>query len=41
MLSLDYNVYLYMQQAIDFAIHKAFEEQKIEFAYPTQTLYVT
>jgi small-conductance mechanosensitive channel len=39
-LSPDYNVYMDRQQAIYFAIHEAFEQEHIEFAYPTQTLYV-
>lgn len=39
-LSADYNVYMNIQQDINFAIKKAFEERGIEFAYPTQTLYV-
>jgi small-conductance mechanosensitive channel len=40
-LSPDYNLYMDRQQAIYFAIHEAFEQEHIEFAYPTQTLYVT
>jgi small-conductance mechanosensitive channel len=40
-LSADYNRYMDIQQAIYFAIHEAFEQEQIEFAYPTQTLYVT
>jgi small-conductance mechanosensitive channel len=28
------------QQAINFRIHEAFEELGVEFAYPTQTLWV-
>jgi len=39
-LSPDYNKYMDIQQEINFAIKKAFEEKGIEFAYPTQTLYV-
>jgi small-conductance mechanosensitive channel len=39
-LSPDYNVYMDIQQAINFAIHKAFEGDGIEFAYPTQKLFV-
>ncbi len=39
-LDPDYNVYMDRQQAINLAIMRAFEEQGIEFAYPTQTLYV-
>ena len=40
-LSPDYNLYMDRQQAIYFAIHEAFEQEHIGFAYPTQTLYVT
>lgn len=40
-LSRDYNKYMDIQQEINFAIKKEFETQGIEFAYPTQTLYVT
>jgi small-conductance mechanosensitive channel len=29
-----------IQQAINFAIHRRFAEEKIEFAYPTQTIYM-
>ncbi|MBU0595996.1 mechanosensitive ion channel family protein [Candidatus Bipolaricaulota bacterium] len=36
----DYNVYMDVQQAINLAIMRAFEQRGIEFAYPTQTLYV-
>ncbi len=39
-LSADYNVYMDVQQAINLAIFKAFEEAGIEFAFPTRTLYV-
>jgi small-conductance mechanosensitive channel len=38
--SPDYNVYMDIQQAINLEIFKQFEENGIEFAYPTQTLYV-
>jgi small-conductance mechanosensitive channel len=40
-LSPDYNLYMDRQQAIYFAIHEAFEQEQINFAYPTQTLFVT
>ncbi|OIO75043.1 MAG: mechanosensitive ion channel protein MscS [Elusimicrobia bacterium CG1_02_37_114] len=40
-LSSDYNKYMDVQQEINFAIKEGFEKQKIEFAYPTQTLYLT
>jgi small-conductance mechanosensitive channel len=39
-LSADYTVYMSVQQAINFAIFRAFEEDGIEFAFPSQTLYV-
>ena len=39
-LSRDYNKYMDIQQEINFAIKEAFEKQGIEFAYPTQTLYL-
>jgi small-conductance mechanosensitive channel len=39
-LSPDYNLFMDRQQAIYFAIHEAFEREGIEFAYPTQTLFV-
>ena len=39
-LSSDYNKYMDIQQEINFAIKKKFAEEGIEFAYPTQTLYV-
>ena len=40
-LSPDFNAYMDVQQAINFEIHRAFEEAGIEFAYPTQTLFLT
>ena len=40
-LSADYNRYMDLQQAINFAIHAAFEREAIEFAYPTQKLWVS
>ncbi|UCF20306.1 MAG: mechanosensitive ion channel family protein [Gemmatimonadota bacterium] len=36
----DYNVYMDIQQAINLSLYQRFEEQGIEFAYPTQTLYL-
>ena len=36
----DYNVYMDIQQAINLEIYERFEEHGIEFAYPTQTLFV-
>lgn len=39
-LSGDYNKYMDTQQEINFKIKEEFESQGIEFAYPTQTLFV-
>jgi small-conductance mechanosensitive channel len=39
-LSADYNTYMDVQQAINLAIFRRFAEEGIEFAYPTQTLFV-
>jgi len=39
-LGADYNLYMDIQQAINLLIHERFEEQGIEFAYPTQTLFL-
>lgn len=39
-LSADYNIYMDKQQEINMAIKKVFEREQIEFAYPTQTLFV-
>lgn len=39
-LSPDYNIYMDIQQSIYFAIHEDFEQEGIEFAYPTQKLFV-
>lgn len=36
----DYNVYMDVQQAINLALFKKFSEERIDFAYPTQTLYM-
>ena len=36
----DYNLYMDIQQTINLSIFKQFEEKGIEFAYPTQTLFV-
>jgi small-conductance mechanosensitive channel len=38
--SADYVLYMNTQESINLKIFKAFEEQKIEFAYPTQTVLV-
>ena len=39
-LGSDYNKYMDTQQAINLYIHQQFEKQGIEFAYPTQTVFV-
>lgn len=39
-LSADYNTYMDIQQAINLAILRAFAREKIEFAFPTRTLYI-
>ncbi len=39
-MSSDYNKYMDIQQEINFAIKEEFEKRGIEFAYPTQTLFV-
>lgn len=36
----DYKLYMDIQQAINLKIHERFEAEGIEFAYPTQTLFV-
>ncbi len=36
----DYNDYMNTQQSINFAIKEKFEKEGIEFAYPTQTIFV-
>lgn len=36
----DYNTYMDIQQAINLRTHERFEEEAIEFAYPTQTLHL-
>ena len=40
MLKPDYTLYMETQQAINLGIFMKFEKEKIEFAYPTQTLIV-
>ena len=40
-LSPDYNVYMDLQQSINFRLMEEFQEAGIEFAYPTQQLYLT
>ncbi|WP_218082004.1 mechanosensitive ion channel family protein [Anthocerotibacter panamensis] len=39
-LSGDYNIYMDIQQAINLAIYEHFEAEAIDFAYPTQTLFL-
>lgn len=39
-LSADYNSYADVHQRILFAIHEAFENNNLSFAYPTQTLFL-
>jgi len=39
-LSADFNVYMDIQQAINFAMYERFNEMGISFAYPTQTLFL-
>ncbi|HOM09922.1 MAG TPA: mechanosensitive ion channel [Spirochaetota bacterium] len=38
--SNDYNLYMDIQQEINFKIKEAFEEHEIEFAYPTSMVYI-
>ena len=40
-LSSNYNKYMDIQEKINFAIKSEFEKRGIEFAYPTQTLYLS
>lgn len=40
-LDRDFGIYMNIQQAINLRIHERFEAEGIEFAYPTQTLFVT
>jgi small-conductance mechanosensitive channel len=39
-LSPDYNLYMEIQQRINLLIYEVFEKEQIEFAFPTQTLYL-
>jgi small-conductance mechanosensitive channel len=39
-LRSDYNCYMDIQQEINFQIKEQFEQRGIEFAYPTQTLFL-
>jgi small-conductance mechanosensitive channel len=36
----DYNLYMDTQQKINLELFKQFEDEKIEFAYPSQSLYI-
>ncbi|MFQ5934919.1 MAG: mechanosensitive ion channel family protein [Acidiferrobacterales bacterium] len=36
----EYNIYMDIQQTVNLAIFQRFEQAQIEFAYPTQTLFV-
>jgi len=38
--SVEYNVYMDVQQAINLALVRRFEAEGIEFAYPTRTLFI-
>ncbi|HEY5967238.1 MAG TPA: mechanosensitive ion channel family protein [Chitinophagaceae bacterium] len=38
--SADYNLYMDRQQAINMAIFEEFQKEKIEFAYPTQKIFI-
>jgi small-conductance mechanosensitive channel len=37
-LGPDYNLYMDLQQAINFGIHRRFEAERIDFAYPTREI---
>ena len=39
-LNPDYTVYMDVQQRINFAIFRVFEDESIEFAFPSRTLYI-
>lgn len=39
-LNSDYNKYMDIQQSINFKIKEEFDKRKIDFAYPTQTLFI-
>jgi small-conductance mechanosensitive channel len=39
-LKADYNIYMDIQQAINLQIYARFAQEGIDFAYPTQTLYL-
>ena len=39
-LSPEYNVYMDIQQGINLELHRRFDEEGIDFAYPTRTVFV-
>ena len=39
-LSREFGVYMDIQQAVNLRLHERFEQEGIEFAYPTQTLFL-
>jgi small-conductance mechanosensitive channel len=39
-LSADYTEFMNVQQRINFAIYRKFEEEDLDFAFPTQTLHL-
>lgn len=39
-LSSDYNIYMDIQQAINFKLFENFKSNEIEFAFPTQTIHI-
>jgi small-conductance mechanosensitive channel len=36
----DYNTYMDIQQTVNLYLHERFDTEGIEFAYPTQTLFL-
>ncbi|MBU2444319.1 MAG: mechanosensitive ion channel family protein [Bacteroidetes bacterium] len=40
-LGADFNIYMDIQQKINFKIYEKFEKRGIEFAYPSQTIFLT
>jgi small-conductance mechanosensitive channel len=40
MLSPDYTIYMDTQQRINFAIYRQLQDEQVEFAYPSQTIYL-
>jgi small-conductance mechanosensitive channel len=39
-LSPDYTVYMNIQQSINLAIYRAFEDRGLQFAFPTRTVHL-